>query len=181
MRKIFCLIIPALFLFGCGYSSGDISKIEGKIESRYKEDLSKLQKEVEKLRKEREELNTRLEEEKKQSSSLKAELEEAQRKLELAEKGLNNPKTTTNPLNQNKSVQGAIRSIHTSTNLVIISLGKNDSVSAGIELGVYRKDNFLGKIKIDTVGQDWSSAHSVKIEELRLFQVGDNVISLPPE
>jgi len=171
-----------MFLFGCGYSSIDINKIEGKIEARYKEEITKLQKEIEALRKEREELNARLEEEKKQSSLLSVELGETKRKLDLAEKGASNQiPVVTNPVNPDKQIQGAIRSISLSTNLIIISLGKSSELTSGIELGVYRKSSFLGKIKIDTVGQDWSSAHSVNIEELRLFQVGDDVISLPSE
>lgn len=73
------------------------------------------------------------------------------------------------------SVEGKVLTVSEKVNLVIINVGKKDKVDVGMEFTVYRGDKFIGKIRIEKVESEWSSAMCLQEFMKERVQAGDNV------
>lgn len=76
-----------------------------------------------------------------------------------------------------RPVDGVVQAVSAKMNLLIISVGKDEGVAVGNEMTVYRGDKFVGKVVVEKVDRDWSSAKSLEEFEQDHIQVGDKVSS----
>jgi hypothetical protein len=73
---------------------------------------------------------------------------------------------------------GEILTINREFDFVVISLGKVDGIKEGMALQVYRDENRLGQIEIETVRDNISAAAITDKENLSRMRPGDKV-SMP--
>ncbi|MBI4833655.1 MAG: hypothetical protein HY811_02390 [Planctomycetes bacterium] len=168
LLTVCCLVI------GCRNSSQDLNRTEKRIKGNYEE-------EIKALTDERDRLKLQLKEELRINAEIKTELEELGGKLKELETELNNleneplkvkPKESPSSI---KSISGEIRSVNKENNIVIISIGRKDMVYQGMKLEIYRGRKSIGKIEVDGVEEDWSTAQSIPAQDISLFQIGDSV------
>lgn len=162
------------FIIGCNSSSQDLNRTEKRIKGNYEEEITK-------LTEERDGLRIQLQKEIKINAELKAELEEMAKKLEELEQELVNLNADSSKIKPKEilsapvSVSGEIRSVNKAKNIIIISLGEKDKIQPGMKLEIRRGDKLIGKIEVDGVETDWSTAHSISAQDSGQFQLGDSV------
>ncbi|MFH1228616.1 MAG: hypothetical protein V1701_12035 [Planctomycetota bacterium] len=83
--------------------------------------------------------------------------------------------------NQTKWIEGKILAVSDKAdlNLVVMSVGKNDGVEAGMKFTVYRIDKYIGKIQVEKVEPQISSAYSIKEFQSDGIKVGDSITTSP--
>ncbi|MFA5793715.1 MAG: hypothetical protein WC980_01400 [Candidatus Brocadiia bacterium] len=83
--------------------------------------------------------------------------------------------------NQAKWIEGKILAVSDKPdlNLVVMSVGKNDGVEAGMKFTVYRVDKYVGKIQVEKVEPQISSAFSIKEFQSDGIKVGDSITTSP--
>ncbi|MFH1227178.1 MAG: hypothetical protein V1701_04645 [Planctomycetota bacterium] len=76
-----------------------------------------------------------------------------------------------------KLIEGKILAVSDKAdlNLVVISLGKSDGVEPGMKFDVYRSGKYIGKIQVEKVEPQISSAVSIKESLAEGVKVGDIV------
>lgn len=79
------------------------------------------------------------------------------------------------PIGPVEPIDGKVLAVSDKYDLVVISVGKKDKVEVGTEFTVYRADKFIGKIRVEKVDYEWSSAMSLKEFMADRVQVGDNI------
>jgi DNA repair exonuclease SbcCD ATPase subunit len=79
------------------------------------------------------------------------------------------------PIGPVEPIEGKVLAVSNQYDLVVISVGKKDKVDVGVEFTVYRGNKFIGKVKVEKVDNEWSSAMSLKEFTVEKVQVGDNV------
>lgn len=171
------IFIWLILIWGCLYPPERINRIEdkiNKIEERYQQELGSLQSE-------RGNLQTKLNEEQEKVKALQTELVSLRQQILELEKqnaelaNLIAPATPGKRRAQPKFIRGKITAINPNTNILILSLGKQDAISPGAELDLFRDHQVIARLKIDVVETDWSSAHLLKVEDLKKFRVGDEI------
>lgn len=183
-----------LIVNGCrgGYPPAKINELEKKIKSSSESEISA-------LRQERDELNRLLEDTSWEIALLKSELEKNRQELKKSGEEISRLKEVLSKLEeelkktsqvkipppppppiikQAKIIRGKVRSIITENNILIISIGKNDSLEPGMELEVRRAEKVLGKIKLETVESNWSTALAIIPAEIKLFEARDDVCGI---
>jgi uncharacterized protein YlxW (UPF0749 family) len=74
-----------------------------------------------------------------------------------------------------KAVHGTVVGVDEELNIVLISVGTDDEVKIGYTFTVYRSGEYLGKLVIDKVGEDWASGHMDRGLTKEFPQRGDEV------
>ncbi|MEM9645884.1 MAG: hypothetical protein AAF989_12910, partial [Planctomycetota bacterium] len=70
---------------------------------------------------------------------------------------------------------GVVRAVRRGTRMSVVTLGKNDSIQAGIDLNVYRQNRFLGKVTVLMAYEDHSVCVATTDELARDIRDGDIV------
>lgn len=176
-RKSTCLFIVIVWIVlisGCLYSSKRSKKIETEAAERYKQESTVLQSE-------RDNLQTQLNEEQEKGKKKQTALESLRQRIIELEK--QNAKLASKiigvtpgpPVDQSKLIHCKIIEINAEANILILSISQQSGIFPNAELKVYRNDKMIGWLKIDMVEPDWSSAHSLRKEDLEKFQAGDKI------
>lgn len=72
-----------------------------------------------------------------------------------------------------KKISAVVSAANGDMNIVILSVGRDDGVKEGYEFTVYRGNDYVGKVIIDTVEKDYCSGYSKKELEKSGIKVGD--------
>ncbi len=72
-------------------------------------------------------------------------------------------------------VHGKVLAVDPETDIVVISVGEKAHVTKGMSLSVYRGDNYVGKVVVNSVFPDMSSARIIRAETVKEVKAGDNV------
>jgi len=71
-------------------------------------------------------------------------------------------------------VNGKVQSVDSRMNFVILSVGEKDKVARGYTFDIHRGNQYIGRVKVDNVGADWSSATIEFTAPGRSIQVQDS-------
>lgn len=78
-----------------------------------------------------------------------------------------------------KKIGGKVLAVSETHNVIIINRGSEAGVVLGMEFTVYREDKYIGKIRVDKVDKEWSSAMTIKEYMKDRIQAGDNISTSP--
>jgi DNA repair exonuclease SbcCD ATPase subunit len=101
----------------------------------------------------------------------RVQTELGQAKLKI--KGLEDAYGPASDLIGTPALDAVVTGVSTDVNLVMLSLGRDDGVKKGFELTIYRGGEYVGKVIVDQVSKDHSTAYSVKAVEKTPIRVGD--------
>ena len=83
------------------------------------------------------------------------------------------------PIGPSKVIRGKIYAVSDSQNIVVISVGETGGVTVGTEFTVYRSDKYVGKIRVDKVEKDYSSAVIIPAMMKDVVKAQDDIITSP--
>jgi hypothetical protein len=72
--------------------------------------------------------------------------------------------------------EGDVLSIDTDSDFIIFSLGEKDGITPGLILSVYRKENYLGDVKVSRVHAAMSAADPLPPLSIRKIRKNDRVV-----
>jgi predicted nucleic acid-binding Zn-ribbon protein len=75
-------------------------------------------------------------------------------------------------------IKAKVSAVNNEMNIVILSVGRDDQVEEGFEFTIYRGNDYVGKVIIDTVEADYCSGHSKKELERLPISSGDDATTV---
>lgn len=72
-------------------------------------------------------------------------------------------------------IDGVVLAVHADTDIVVLSVGRDEKVETGFDFVAYRGDRYLGKVQVTKVAADMCGARILYLEEGQKIQTGDLV------
>lgn len=144
-----------------------LDNLEYKIEE-LEEQIEKKDSELAAARKEKEQLNLKI-------ARLEEEKARLQEKLNKLEDTVDLGKISVVAL---KEIKGMVMAVNEDYGFVIINLGAKDKITKGMVLFVYRDDTMIGKVEVDRIYEEMSSANILPEWKQADIKVGDQVKAL---
>lgn len=143
-------------------------------------EITSLQKQIEELTKENQKLIDLIEKQKRDFESLDEAYIELSRKYSELE-GKTALITTVRIPKQNeiKTIKSKIIAINEKGNIVVLGIGEESGVKVGAEFTVCRGNKYIGKIRVDKVDKDFSTAITIPDLMRDKIQSGDDITNSP--
>jgi archaellum component FlaC len=85
------------------------------------------------------------------------------------------PPTETTPPQAEDVLRGEVLTVNREFDFIVVSLGKNEGVAEGMVFDVFRDDDILGQVEIETVRTNISAASLINKEAISLMRAGDKI------
>ncbi|MEK7449939.1 MAG: hypothetical protein AAB019_10725 [Planctomycetota bacterium] len=168
----FC-IINLIFLPACSVSPEKGSQVGSKVDEKYKTEITKLLIQKKKLEDDLRLAQAKNEQDRQEIGRFLKENERLEKEnFELRAKYLGDLSSV--PISS-ATIKGKIKAINADQNLIIISVGKEAGVIQGMGLNIYRGNQMIGKMLINSVEKDWAIGRCPDLNALKQLQLGDEV------
>jgi len=147
----------------------------------FREKQQKMQKDAEQLQEEMQKVADELATTNKNLSLLNDEYLELSKKYQFAQQSLRYYESLAieKPIGPPNVIRGKVLAIGDSQNVVIISPGESTGVTVGTEFTVYRGDKYIGKVRVDKVDKEFSTAMVITGMMKDTITVQDDIINSP--
>jgi prefoldin subunit 5 len=149
--------------------------------SAIREKQQQMQKNSDQLQEEMQKIADELAQASKNLSLLDDNYIELSKKYQFAEQSLKYYESLAieKPIGPQKVIRGKIYAVSDKQNIVVISVGEANGVAIGTEFTVYRSDKYIGKIRVDKVEKDYSSAMIIPSMMKDVVKAQDDIITSP--